>query len=108
MAPLRITAPSAAAAFVLVEKLDEYGATAGAEPGGVWVIELPLLGAPRETIPRALAAARDWLDECSIPSAAVSFDGHTHLLRGTVSLDATLQERAAHAAGELAGRAIVK
>lgn len=97
MATLRITAPSATDAFLLVEKLDEYGATAGAEPGGIWVVELPLRGARRETIPRALAAARDWLDEAAIPSAAVSFDGHTHLLRGSASLDAALQERAAQA-----------
>jgi hypothetical protein len=103
MGSLRITAPSAVAAFVLVEKLGEYGATAGAERTGDWVIELPLLGAPRETIPRALAAAREWLDECSIASAAVSFDGHTHLLRGTASLDAALQERASHVAGRLVG-----
>lgn len=98
MATLRITAPSSTAAFLLVEKLGEYGATAGTEPGGVWVVELPLQGAARETIPRALAATRDWLSEEAIASASVSFDSHTHLLRGSVLVDAALHERAREAA----------
>ncbi len=108
MATLRITAPSSTAAFLLVEKLGEYGATAGTEPGGAWVVELPLQGAARETIPRALAATRDWLNEEAIASASVSFDGHTHLLRGRVSVDAALHERAREAAGQVTGRTPVR
>jgi hypothetical protein len=81
MASLRIEAPSAAAAFVLVDRLTSLGASTEGTARGGWVIVVPLDGAPKGTVPECLARTREWLDICSLASASVSVDGHTLLLR---------------------------
>lgn len=85
MLPLRIAAPSAAAAFLLVDKLAPFGARAESSTAGKWDIIVPLRGARREAVPTAIAATRDWLDECGLESTSMTIDGHTHLLRGSGS-----------------------
>ena len=85
MATLRIEAPTAAAAFVLVDRLSSLGATAERTPGEGWGIVVPLTGSPRGTVPECLARTREWLDLCSLPSTAVTVDGHRHLLRGSAA-----------------------
>ena len=80
MASLRIEAPSAAAAFVLVDRLTSLGASAEGTSRGGWAIVVPLDGSPKGTVPECLARTREWLDLCSLPSTSVTVDGHTHLL----------------------------
>jgi hypothetical protein len=77
---LRIDAPSPVSACVLAEFLALYGARAVAADGA-WSVLLDLRGAGSGTIPQALSRTRDWLVACDLPTASVSFDGHTHLLR---------------------------
>jgi hypothetical protein len=81
MASLRIEAPSAAAAFVLVDRLTALGASAEQTSRGGWAIVVPLDGSPKGTVPECLARAQEWLDLCSLASTSVTVDGHTHLLR---------------------------
>jgi hypothetical protein len=83
MPPLRISSPTAEAALALADALSTHGATASPDSDGRWEVTVPLMGAGRGTIPEALAATRDWLDRFELCSAAVTLDGHTHLLRGT-------------------------
>jgi hypothetical protein len=47
MAHIRITSPTSAAAFALVDLLEEYGATAGATTSGGWEVVVPLDGPER-------------------------------------------------------------
>jgi hypothetical protein len=83
MPPLRISSPTAEAALALADALSTHGATASPDSDGRWEVMVPLMGAGRGTIPEALAATRDWLAQFELYSAAVTLDGHTHLLRGT-------------------------
>jgi hypothetical protein len=83
MSPLRISSPTAEAALALAAALGAHGATANPDSDGRWEVTVPLTGAGRGTIPEALAATREWLERFELGSAAVTLDGHTHLLRGT-------------------------
>jgi hypothetical protein len=83
MASLRVSSPSAAAAFVLVELLASHGATANCDGDGEWQVDVPLDGAASGLVPTALAATREWLELCDLPAAAVRLDGHTHVLNGS-------------------------
>lgn len=80
--PLLIDAPSPRTGLVLAEKL----ALLGARPelvneGDRLRVSVSLRSAGRELVPRALAATREWLEECALPATSVRIDGHTHLLR---------------------------
>lgn len=82
MSSLRIDAPSAAAAFVLVDLLGERcKATSTGRPDGSWEISVPLNGGARATVSNALSAATEWLAQCGLESAAVTIDGRTRVLR---------------------------
>ena len=82
MAPLIISSPTAAAAYVLVDLLDEHcRAVASPQLDSTWEVRVELSNAPRNILPLSLAAAREWLDRCGLASASVTLDGHTHLLR---------------------------
>ena len=80
---LRIHAPGAAAALLLRERLDGYGATAESEPDGGWTVSVRLDAAPRETVPASFAITRDWAEEFGLASVPVDLDGHTHLVRSS-------------------------
>jgi hypothetical protein len=81
LSSLRISSPSAAAAFVLVDLLEEH-CTCTAAPGteGTWEITVPLARCGHATLPQILAAAQAWLSLCDLPPAEVTIDGHSHLL----------------------------
>jgi hypothetical protein len=67
---------------VLVDLLNEHcRANATALADRTWEVCVELDGAPRDTVPLSLAAAREWLAQCELPATSVSLDGHTHLLR---------------------------
>lgn len=85
MSPLRVSSPTAEAALALAELLAGHGATAGRDADGGWEVMVPLMGAGRGTIPEALAATREWLDGYGLRSTSVTLDGHTHLLRGSLT-----------------------
>lgn len=78
--PVRITSPSAAAAFVLVDLLAEHGAIATLRPGEEWEIAIPLDHVGSATLPAMLSTASDWLEHCGLASTAIVIDGHTHVL----------------------------
>jgi hypothetical protein len=94
---LRIKAPSAAAAFVLVDLLDGYGATATPEAGGEWVIHVGLLGNRQNAVPASLGFVRQWLEMCGLPSTSVTLDSETYLLRGDAQDVGTVRAPAAKA-----------
>jgi hypothetical protein len=82
MGAITFAAPTAHAAYVLVDLLgEECDVTATALGDSTWEVRVELDGAPRDTVPLSLSAARQWLAECELPAASVSLDGHTHLLR---------------------------
>lgn len=81
MEPLRVHAPDADLAEVLRARLERFGAAAASRDDGTWLVEVPLAAAPRETVPRTLAATRDWLEECGLSATSVELDGHAHLIR---------------------------
>jgi hypothetical protein len=82
MGAITFASPNAAAAYVLVDLLNEHcRATATALADRTWEVCVELDGAPRDTVPFSLAAAREWLAQCELPATSVSLDGHTHLLR---------------------------
>ena len=82
MGAITFASPTAAAAYVLVDLLNEHcRATATALADRTWEVCVELDGAPRDTVPLSLAAAREWLAQCELPATSVSLDGHTHLLR---------------------------
>ena len=84
MAPLIISSPTAAAAYVLVDLLNEHcRAVASPQLDSTWEVRVELGNAPRNVLPLSLAAAREWVDRCGLASASVTLDGHTHLLRGS-------------------------
>src|SRR5687768_6401305 len=86
MAHIRITSPTAAAAYVLVGLLAEYGATAGETRAGGWEVVIPLDAPHDGQVPTTLSVTREWLDLCGLGSTSVTLDGHTHLLLDTRSL----------------------
>lgn len=94
MPPLRISSPTAEAALALADALSRHGATASPDSDGRWEVTVPLVGAGRGTIPEALAATQEWLDRFDLSSAAVTLDGHTHLLRRTAIAENAVQSRA--------------
>jgi hypothetical protein len=77
---IRISSPSAAAAFVLVDLLGERGVTASPLADGTWEVVLNLDGSGPETLSIVLSAARDWLRTCALPSTQVKVGAHTHSL----------------------------
>ena len=90
MTSLRITSPSAAAAFVLVDMLEEHGGTTTAPQGdGTWEITVGLNGSALSALPRALSCVQQWLKQCGLNSAVVTLDDQTHILhedsRGAVA-----------------------
>jgi len=86
MAPLIISSPTAAAAYALVDVLNEHcRAFASPQADGTWEVRVELGNAPRNVLPLSLAAARAWLDRCGLASASVTLDGRTHLLRGSTA-----------------------
>jgi hypothetical protein len=81
MSELRISAPSAETAHILVEMLAPHGATAtsgGRQEG--WEVVVPV-SVERGAVPGCLKTVQSWLDICQIASAAITLDGHAHLLR---------------------------
>lgn len=81
---LRIAAPSAKAAHILVDMLAPHGATAhssGEQEG--WNVVVPVTD--QSGLPACLKTIQWWLDICRIPSAAITLDGHAHLLRSDVA-----------------------
>ena len=83
MAPLIISSPTAAAAYMLVDLLNEHcRAVAAPQFDSTWEVRVELGNAPRNVLPLSLAAAREWVDRCGLASASVTLDGRTHLLRG--------------------------
>jgi hypothetical protein len=84
MSELRISAPSAKAAHVLVEMLAPHGATASsANKDEGWEVVVPV-SVERGAVPACLRTVQWWLDLCRIPSAAITLDGHAHLLRSDI------------------------
>jgi hypothetical protein len=82
MEPIRISSPTATAAFVLVELLDEYHATANFDEHGRWQVVVPLdeSGPSRVCV---ISATREWLERCGLPFTSITLDGQTHLLQGS-------------------------
>jgi hypothetical protein len=80
MSQIRISSPSAAAAFVLVDLLGERGVTASPKGDGTWEVVMTLDGSGPETLSVALSAARDWLRTCALPGTRVSVGAQTHSL----------------------------
>ena len=78
MSQIRISSPTAAATFVLVELLGERGVTAEAE--GTWEVAMNLDGSGPETLSIVLSAARDWLRTCALSGTRVSVGAQTHSL----------------------------
>ncbi len=89
MEPLRVHAPAEELADLLRARLEPYRAAAAARDDGSWRVEVPLHRAPRETVPRVLAATRDWLEECGLSATTIELDGHAHLIRGARARAAT-------------------
>jgi hypothetical protein len=89
MAPVVISSPTAAAAFVLVDLLNDHcDAVATPQADRTWEIRIELGHASRNVLPLTLSSAREWLDQCRLPSASVALDGETHLLRGSARVGA--------------------
>ena len=80
MSQIRITSPTAAAAFVLTDLLGERGVTASPQADGTWEVVMTLNGSGPETLSIVLAAARDWLRTCELPGTQVSVGAQTHSL----------------------------
>ena len=80
MSQIRISSPTAAAAFVLVELLGERGVTTSSVADGTWEVVMNLDGSGPETLPIVLSAARDWLRTCALPGTRVSIGAQTHSL----------------------------
>ncbi|HUQ22414.1 MAG TPA: hypothetical protein VM049_05305 [Gaiellaceae bacterium] len=81
MEPIRISAPTAAAAFALVELLPGQQATATSDHDGRWEVVVPLRGSGRTLVPSTLSAIREWLEACGLSSTSVRLDGQPHLLK---------------------------
>jgi len=82
MSQIRISSPTAAAAFVLVELLGERGVTASPLADGTWEVAMNLDGSGPEKLSIVLSAARDWLRTCALPGTRVSVGARTALTRG--------------------------
>ena len=80
MSQIRISSPTAAAAFVLVELLGERGVTASPQADGTWEVAMNLDGSGPETLSIVLSAARDWLRTCALPGTRISVGAQTHSL----------------------------
>ena len=79
MSQIRISSPTAAAAFVLVDLLGERGITARAQADGTWEVAMAL-GSRPEALPVVLSAARDWLLVCGLPGTRIKVGAETHSL----------------------------
>ena len=75
---IRISSPTAAAAFVLTDLLGERGVTASPLADGTWEVVTTLNGRGQETLSIVLSAARDWLRTCALPSTQVTIGAQTH------------------------------
>ena len=80
MSQIRISSPTAAAAFVLIELLGERGVTASPVADGTWEVAVNLDGSGPERLSIVLSAARDWLRTCALPGTRVSIGAQTHSL----------------------------
>ena len=80
MSQIRISSPTAAAAFVLTDLLGERGVTASPLADGTWEVAMTLNGSGPETLSIVLSAARDWLRTCALPGTRVSVGAQTHSL----------------------------
>ena len=80
MSEIRISSPTAAAAFVLTDLLGERGVTATPQADGTWDVLVTLDGSGPETLSIVLSAARDWLRTCALPGTQVSVGARTHSL----------------------------
>ena len=80
MAHIRISSPSAAAAFVLTDLLGERGVTASPQADGTWEVAMTLDGSGPETVPVVLSAAREWLDTCGLSGTRIQVGAQTHSL----------------------------
>jgi hypothetical protein len=75
MDSIRFRAPSAAAAFILVDLLvDKCETRATRQDDGTWLIAADLNGSARSTVPQVLSSGRDWLAICGLSSASVGLD----------------------------------
>lgn len=81
MSRVRISSPTAAAAFVLLDLLSEHGATASSHADGSWEVEIAVKGTGPANLAFVLSAARDWLDSCGLSVTHVTVGGETHLLQ---------------------------
>ncbi len=81
MSQVRISSPTAAAAFVLVDLLGSQGATANQKADGSWEVAMTLgRSTGPKTLPTVLSIAREWLDTCGLPGTRISVGAYTHTL----------------------------
>ncbi len=80
MLQIRISSPTAAAAFVLVDLLGERGVTASPRPDGTCEVSMNLDGSGPESLAIVLSTARDWLDTCGLSGTRVQVGAQTYSL----------------------------
>ena len=78
MSHVRISSPTAAAAFVLVELLG--GGDARPLADGTWEVVTSLNGSGPESLSSVLSTARAWLRTCALQGTRVSIGTDTHAL----------------------------
>jgi hypothetical protein len=89
MSQVRISSPTAAAAFFLVELLGERGVTARSLADGTWEVALSLNGSGPENLPSVLSTTRGWLRSCGLPGTQVTVGAETHSLAAEPSAAAS-------------------
>lgn len=80
MSEVRISSPTAAAAFVLVELLGERGVAARPLSDGTWEIVTNLNGTEPRSLSSVLSTVREWLRTCALPGTRVCVGAQTHSL----------------------------
>jgi hypothetical protein len=80
MSEIRISSPTAAAAFALTDLLGERGVRAAPLADGTWEVVMTLDGSGPETLSIVLSAARDWLCACALPGTLIKVGAQTHSL----------------------------
>ena len=80
MLQIRISSPTPAAAFILIDLLGERGVTASPRADGTSEIAMTLDGSGQRTLPIVLSAARNWLDTCGLSGTRVQVGVQTYSL----------------------------
>jgi hypothetical protein len=78
---VRISSPTAAAAFILIDLLGDSDVTASRQADGTWEVVVALRRTGPTTLPFVLSAARDWLSICALPGTRISVGDRTHTLQ---------------------------